>query len=104
MKFLNYFFQSCGGPNAHGMKSASGKMAKQAALAFVKRTLERCREFDVTGKSCFGEPLYKEIFLSGVAHLGDIQAVNSSADNESGKQQFNTSGCSIEVRTSGWSH
>ncbi|CAI9765948.1 unnamed protein product [Fraxinus pennsylvanica] len=93
-------YMSCGGPNAHGMKSASGKMAKQAALAFVKRTLERCREFDATGKSCFGEPSYKEIFLSGVAHLVDIQAVNSSADNESGKRQFNTSGCSIEVRTS----
>ncbi|KAL2547926.1 hypothetical protein Fot_09456 [Forsythia ovata] len=93
-------YMSCWGPNAHGMKSASGKMAKQAALAFVKRTLERCREFDGTGKSCFGEPLYNEIFLAGLAHLGDIQAVNSSADNESGKRQLSTSGCSIEVRTS----
>ncbi|CAA3008371.1 Hypothetical predicted protein [Olea europaea subsp. europaea] len=93
-------YMSCWGPNAHGMKSASGKMAKQAALAFVKRTLERCREFDATGKSCFAEPSYKEIFLSGVAHIGDIQAVNSSADNESGKWQLSTSGCSIEVRTS----
>ncbi|KAL0410459.1 UNVERIFIED_CONTAM: hypothetical protein Slati_3635600 [Sesamum latifolium] len=93
-------YMSCWGPCAHGMKSASGKMAKQAALAFVKRALERYQEFEVTGRSCFGDPLYRDMFLSGVSRLFDGQPLNSSSDNESGKHQFGTPGCSVEVRTS----
>lgn len=94
------FLQSCWGPNAHGMKSASGKMAKQAALAFVKRTLERYREFEDTGKSCFDDPLYKDIFHSGISRLIDGQP-NFSTDTESGKHHLGASGCSVEVRNSG---
>ncbi|KAL0337256.1 UNVERIFIED_CONTAM: hypothetical protein Scaly_2000700 [Sesamum calycinum] len=60
---------------SHGTKTASGKMAKQAALALVRRALERCREFEATGKSCFGEPLYMEMFLSGVSCLMDGTAL-----------------------------
>ncbi|XP_042002360.1 uncharacterized protein LOC121751632 isoform X1 [Salvia splendens] len=94
-KYMSY----CG-PNAHGMKSASGKMAKQAALAFVKRTMERYQEFEETGKSCFDDPLYKDIFLSGVSHLFDGQPLNSSTDTESEKLHLGASGSSIEARTS----
>lgn len=83
------------------MKSASGKMAKQAALAFVKRAMERYQEFEDTGKSCFDDPLYKDMFLSGVSRLIDGQPLNSSTDNESGKLHLGASGCSVEVRTSG---
>ncbi|KAL0308465.1 UNVERIFIED_CONTAM: hypothetical protein Sradi_5788800 [Sesamum radiatum] len=93
-------YMSCWGPYAHGMKSASGKMAKQAALAFVKRALERYQEFEVTGRSCFDDPLYRDMFLSGVSRLFDGQPLNSSSDNESGKLQHGTPGCSVEVRTS----
>ncbi|KAL3830004.1 hypothetical protein ACJIZ3_018806 [Penstemon smallii] len=93
-------YMSCWGPYAHGMKSASGKMAKQAALAFVKRALERYQEFEVTGKSCFEEPLYKDMFLSGVSRLIDGQPLNWNTDNESDKLLRSTSGCSVEVRTS----
>lgn len=99
-KFI-YPLQSCWGPNAHGMKSASGRMAKQAALAFVKRTMERCQEYGVTGKSCFGDPLYRDMFLSGVSRPIDGQPLNSSTDNESGKLHLGTPGCSVEVITSG---
>ncbi|KAL3654739.1 hypothetical protein CASFOL_001474 [Castilleja foliolosa] len=92
-------YMSCWGPYAHGMKSASGRMAKQAALAFVKRTMERYKEFKLTGKSCFDDPLYRDMFLSGVSHLIDGQPLNSSTDNEYSKPHFGTSGCSMEVRT-----
>jgi hypothetical protein len=57
-------YMSCWGPNATGVKGASGKIAKQAALAFVKRTLERCQEFEETGKSCFNDHLLKDMFHS----------------------------------------
>ncbi|KAL1531346.1 hypothetical protein AAHA92_34033 [Salvia divinorum] len=93
-------YMSCCGPNAHGMKSASGKMIKQAALAFVKWTMEQYREFEETEKSCFDDPLYKDIFLSGVSRHVDEQPLNSSTDNESEKLHLGASRSSIEVRTS----
>lgn len=94
-------WQSCWGPNAPGGKSASSKMAKQAALSFVKRTLERCREYEVTGKSCFSEPLFGEIFLSRSSQLSDAQQKDATRDGESGKYYGNASGCYAEGRVSG---
>ncbi|XP_071696844.1 uncharacterized protein [Rutidosis leptorrhynchoides] len=64
-------YMSCWGP--HAPKSVGSKMAKQAALAFVRRTLDQCHEFEETGKSCFTEPIYKEMFRSGSSYLNDIQ-------------------------------
>ncbi|KAL0333744.1 UNVERIFIED_CONTAM: hypothetical protein Sangu_1530600 [Sesamum angustifolium] len=85
---------------SHGTKTASGKMAKQAALALVRRALERCRGFEATGKSCFGEPLYMEMFLSGVSCLVDGTAL-TCIRNKSDKIHLGGSGCSLELRTSG---
>ncbi|CAL5360339.1 unnamed protein product [Camellia sinensis] len=95
--------QTCRGPNASGGKGGNSKMAKQAALAFVKRTLERCQQFEDTGKSCFCEPLFRDMFLSGISHLNDAPPVVATADGESGKQFANTSGCSLEIRVPGFS-
>ena len=80
-----FISQSCWGPNAPGGKSASGKMAKQAALAFVKRTLDRCQQFEITGNSCFSEPLFSEMFLSRLSQFSDAQQLAASTDGESGK-------------------
>lgn len=57
-------------------------MAKQAALNCVKRTLDRCHEFEATGKSCFADPLFKEMFLAGLSRA-ELDAVTT--DGESGK-------------------
>ncbi|XP_027330390.1 uncharacterized protein LOC113846392 isoform X2 [Abrus precatorius] len=57
-------YMACWGPTPSGGKNSSNKMAKQAALGFVKRTLERCHQFEDTGKSCFSEPLFKDMFLA----------------------------------------
>lgn len=57
--------QACRGSSASGGKNSSNnKMVKQAALAFVKWTLERYHQFEDTGKSCFSEPLFKDMFLT----------------------------------------
>nr|XP_043628876.1 uncharacterized protein LOC122600252 isoform X2 [Erigeron canadensis] len=72
-------YMSCWGPSAPGGKSAFGKMAKKAALSCVQRTLDRCHKFEETGKSCFAEPLFKEMFISGLSHLNDTQ-VNGVID------------------------
>ncbi|KAJ9551270.1 hypothetical protein OSB04_015315 [Centaurea solstitialis] len=77
-------YMSCWGPNAPGGKGASGKMAKQAALNCVKRTLDRCHEFEATGKSCFADPLFREMFLSGLSRVNDAE-IDAAVDGESVK-------------------
>ncbi|XP_052181780.1 uncharacterized protein LOC127794587 isoform X2 [Diospyros lotus] len=94
-------YKACWGPKASGAKGASSKMAKQAASAFVKRTLGRCQKFETTGKSCFSEPLYRDMFLSGLSHLHHGKSLDSTADDESSKQYGNTFGCSLEGLVSG---
>ncbi|TXG61608.1 hypothetical protein EZV62_012971 [Acer yangbiense] len=89
---------TCRGPNAAGGKSSSNKMAKQAALAFVKRTLDRCHKFEDTGKSCFSEQLFRDLFLSGYSHLNGRLSLDT--DGESAKLYANTFGSSLEVRVS----
>lgn len=56
--------QVCKVSNTSSGKSSSNKLAKQAALAFVKRTLNRCHKFEHTGKSFFSEPSFREIYSS----------------------------------------
>jgi hypothetical protein len=52
-------------------KSSATKISKQAAFAFVKRTLERCRQFEETGKSCFSESTFKNIIIAGLTQFED---------------------------------
>ncbi|KAG2298386.1 hypothetical protein Bca52824_034858 [Brassica carinata] len=55
-------------------KNSANKISKQAASAFVKRTLERCRQFEETGKSCFSEPEIKDMFIARMATADDTLA------------------------------
>ncbi|KAK6941351.1 hypothetical protein RJ641_026728, partial [Dillenia turbinata] len=91
-KYMTYW-----GPNASGGKSASSKVAKQASLLFVQRTLERCHTFEDTRKSCFSEPLFKEMFLSGLSHLNDTQSGEISTDGKSIKPYRTAAGHSLEA-------
>ncbi|KAH0935799.1 hypothetical protein HID58_012916 [Brassica napus] len=52
-------------------KSSANKISKQAAFAFVKRTLGRCRQFEETGKSCFSESTFKNILVAGLTQIED---------------------------------
>ena len=76
-------------------------MAKQAALAFVKRTLDQCHKFEVTGNSCFSEPSFRDMFVSGTARLNGAQSVDTPTDGESAKLYGNTSTRSLEAKVSG---
>ncbi|KAK9948021.1 hypothetical protein M0R45_003610 [Rubus argutus] len=76
-------YLTCWGPNATGGKSSSNKMAKQAALAFVKRTLDRCHKYEETGTSCFSETVYRDILLSGASDVNGTQQAEVIADGES---------------------
>ncbi|XP_013598527.1 PREDICTED: uncharacterized protein LOC106306446 isoform X4 [Brassica oleracea var. oleracea] len=52
-------------------KSSANKVSKQAAFAFMKRTLGRCRQFEETGKSCFSESTFKNILVAGLTQIED---------------------------------
>ncbi|XP_050888090.1 uncharacterized protein LOC127093227 isoform X2 [Lathyrus oleraceus] len=45
-------------------KYGVSKASKPVALAFMKRTLARCRTFEETGKSCFLDPMFKDVLFA----------------------------------------
>ncbi|KAF5204852.1 spectrin beta chain, brain [Thalictrum thalictroides] len=68
---------ACRGNN--GPKSGVNRVSKQAALAFVKRTIARCRKFEETGKSCFSEPALRDTIFS--ACTNDAKLINAACAN-----------------------
>ncbi|KEH37497.1 plant/F27B13-30 protein [Medicago truncatula] len=83
-------YMACWGRNPSGGRNTSSKVAKQAALGFVKRTLERYHQFEDTGKSCFNEPLFKDMFFAASSQQSGMEA-------ESAKPH--ASSVSLEART-----
>ncbi|XP_059665904.1 uncharacterized protein LOC132311813 isoform X2 [Cornus florida] len=51
-------------------RSGVAKVSKQAALAFVKRTLAKCRKFEDSGTSCFSEPALRDVIFAA-PHRGN---------------------------------
>ncbi|MED6133428.1 hypothetical protein PIB30_028084 [Stylosanthes scabra] len=47
------------------------KVARPVALAFMKRTLARCRKFEETGRSFFLEPVVKDVLFAAPARNGN---------------------------------
>ncbi|KAH9763159.1 hypothetical protein KPL70_001068 [Citrus sinensis] len=90
-------YMTCWGPNTG--KSSSNKLAKQAALAFVKRTLDHCHKFEDTGRSCFSEQLFRDMFASGLANPNGGRSVDTSTESEFAKP-YSTSSHSLEARVS----
>ncbi|KAF7806763.1 uncharacterized protein G2W53_038924 [Senna tora] len=88
-------YMACRGPGTSGGKSSSNKMAKQASLVLAKRTLERCRQFEDTGKSCFSEPLFKDMFLAASSQLSTARLV----DGREGEFSRLYPSLSLEART-----
>ncbi|PKA62368.1 hypothetical protein AXF42_Ash009253 [Apostasia shenzhenica] len=52
------------GSHASSHKSGVSKTSKQLAQSFAKRTLIRCRKFEESGQSCFGEPFLRDALFS----------------------------------------
>ncbi|CAL0329029.1 unnamed protein product [Lupinus luteus] len=57
-------------------KGAIQKVSKQVSLAFVNRTLGRCRRYEVAGISCFSEPALQNIMFSRPSHENDAQPMD----------------------------
>ncbi|KAM0939709.1 hypothetical protein DsansV1_C19g0156301 [Dioscorea sansibarensis] len=58
--------------------------SKQNAMAFAKRTLARCKEFEETGKSCFSEPALREILFSAPPNCSNLKYVAPDEGQELG--------------------
>ncbi|CAL0304018.1 unnamed protein product [Lupinus luteus] len=54
-------------------KGAIPKVSKQVSLAFVNRTLGRCKRYEEAGISCFSEPALQNIMFSRPSHENDAQ-------------------------------
>ncbi|GAV58381.1 hypothetical protein CFOL_v3_01915 [Cephalotus follicularis] len=83
------------------MKLGVPKVSKQVALSFMKRTLARCRKFEDTGKSCFSEPILRDVIFS--AHTRGINsefldcfdsavATNLQTESNNSQPEMGTSG------------
>ncbi|KAL5735172.1 hypothetical protein ACOSP7_033033 [Xanthoceras sorbifolium] len=58
-------------------KSGVTKVSKPVAMAFMKRTLARCRKFEETGKSCFTEPAIRDVIFAAPPRGNDAESTKS---------------------------
>ncbi|CAH9147392.1 unnamed protein product [Cuscuta epithymum] len=54
------------------------KVSKQVALAFARRTLARCRKYEETGKSCFNDPIYRDIIYASPPRFCEAELLAGS--------------------------
>ncbi|XP_020583198.1 uncharacterized protein LOC110026560 [Phalaenopsis equestris] len=72
-------YKACGRPGTSGSRNVS-KVAKNANMAFVKRTLARLDKFEETGVSCFDQPIFRDMF-SASSHCSNSQSMDISAND-----------------------
>ncbi|XP_010541085.1 PREDICTED: uncharacterized protein LOC104814635 isoform X2 [Tarenaya hassleriana] len=82
-------------------KSSSNKISKQAALAFVKRTLDRCHQFEESGKSCFNEPAFRDMFIAGLAQTSDTAADKEYMPSASTSMALQPSSSALRIGQNG---
>uniref|UniRef100_A0A6N2LKV0 Uncharacterized protein n=1 Tax=Salix viminalis TaxID=40686 RepID=A0A6N2LKV0_SALVM len=90
---------ACRGNNTS--KSTIRKASRQVALAFVKRTLARCRKFEDTGSSCFSEPQLQEVIFSAPPCNNDTKSVDCVGSGTASNTCNEVSNIHAEARGSG---
>lgn len=60
-------------------KTVMRKVSKQVAMGFIERTLQRCKNFELTGQSCFSEPALQNVLFAApqVYDVGGSTATDS---------------------------
>lgn len=91
--------QACRGSNSS--KSAVRKVSKHVALAFVKRTLDRCRKYEETGNSCFSEPTLQDVMFSVPPCSNEAKSVDCIGSGTASNTCNETSNHQAEARGSG---
>ncbi|KAG8644758.1 hypothetical protein MANES_11G161400v8 [Manihot esculenta] len=90
---------ACRGNNSS--KSAVRKVSRQVALAFIKRTLARCRKFEDTGSSCFSEPALQEVIFATPPSNNDAKSVDCVGSGTASNTCNEVSNHHAEARGSG---
>ncbi|KAK8514435.1 hypothetical protein V6N12_009141 [Hibiscus sabdariffa] len=90
---------ACRGGNSS--KSAVRKVSKQVALAFIKRTLDRCKKFEQTGNSCFNEPVLQDVMFSVQPSSNEAKTVECIGSGTASNTCNGTSNHQAEARGSG---
>ncbi|XP_039031195.1 uncharacterized protein LOC120165825 isoform X2 [Hibiscus syriacus] len=90
---------ACRGGNSS--KSAVSKVSKQVALAFIKRTLSRCRKFEGKGNSCFSEPALQDVMFSVQPSSNEAKSVECIGSGTASNTCNETSNHQAEARGSG---
>uniref|UniRef100_A0A2P2MT97 Uncharacterized protein LOC105640155 isoform X4 n=1 Tax=Rhizophora mucronata TaxID=61149 RepID=A0A2P2MT97_RHIMU len=65
---------ACRGNN--NSKGAMRKVSRQVALAFVKRTVARCKKFEDTGSNCFSDPAMQDAMFSSPLCNNDAKSAD----------------------------
>nr|GEU44066.1 hypothetical protein [Tanacetum cinerariifolium] len=65
-------------------RSGIQKVPKHIAMAFVRRTLARCRKFEKSGISCFNERPYQDILSAPVENESDSSILSDEAFTTNG--------------------
>lgn len=63
-------------------KTVMRKVSKQVAMGFIERTLARCKNFELTGRSCFSEPTLQNVLFA--APQGIDAGANVATDTNTG--------------------
>ncbi|KAJ9177933.1 hypothetical protein P3X46_009860 [Hevea brasiliensis] len=90
---------ACRGNNSS--KSAVRKVSRQVALAFIKRTLARCRKFEDTGSGCFSEPALQEVIFATPPSNNDAKSVDCVGSGTASNTCNEVSNHHAEARGSG---
>ncbi|GAB4855166.1 hypothetical protein Ancab_023792 [Ancistrocladus abbreviatus] len=79
---------------SYASKLGVSKASRHVALAFIKRTLARCRKFEDTSRSCFSEPALRDILLGRPTSSMNVETRNCIGSSDSNHQ--------VEARVSGF--
>lgn len=74
--YFKIFLQATRGSSA--ARNGISKVPRHVALAFIRRTLARCRKFEDTGKSCFAEPALRDVLLANPSsNIGAVSCIQT---------------------------
>lgn len=95
MAYEKYMF--CRGSSSKGGVS---KIARQAAFAFVKRTLARCQKFEESGRSCFSEPTLRDVIFYPTVCSNDSKSIDCIGSGTAANLYSEPRSCEPELRAS----
>ncbi|KAF8397896.1 hypothetical protein HHK36_016821 [Tetracentron sinense] len=85
---------------SYASKSGVSKVSKSAALAFINQTLDRCRKFEDSGRSCFSEPALRDVIFSAPPYRNDTKPVDFVGSGPATNMDAETQNYQPEPKTS----